>query len=143
MNNPAPWGEVVHYPDIMELVSRIQTLPANSLPQEVEAEAVLGLTPKPSVTVSQAFYVFCEQIAVRELLGKSDAQKKSWRKVKLRAVNNFIKLNGDLGMDEITREHARDFYKWWAKRLQPKGNKKPLTSNSANRDIGNIRKLYR
>jgi len=138
-----PNADLLEYPDITELVSRIQTLPANSLPQEVEAEAVLGLTPKPSVTVSQAFDVFCEQIAVSELLGKSDTQKKSWRKVKLRAVNNFIKLNGDLGMDEITREHARDFYKWWAKRLLPRGNRKPLTSNSANRDMGNIRKLYR
>ncbi len=138
-----PNADLLEYPDITELVSRIQTLPVSSLPQQVEAEAVLGLTPKPSITLSQAFDVFYEQIAVSELLGKSDAQKKSWRKVKLRAVNNFIKLNGDLGMGEITREHARAFYNWWAKRLQPRGNRKPLTSNIANRDIGNIRKLYR
>lgn len=138
-----PNADLLEYPDITELVSRIQTLPTNSLPQQDEAEAVLGLTPKPTVTISQAFNIFCEQIAVSELLGKSEAQKKSWHKVKLRAVNNFIALKGDLGMDEITREHARDFYNWWGKRLLPKGNKKPLTSNSANRDMGNIRKLYR
>jgi len=46
-------------------------------------------------------------------------------------------------MNEITREHGRKFYDWWAGRLVPKGNQKPLTSNSANRDLGNIRKLFR
>jgi hypothetical protein len=63
--------------------------------------------------------------------------------VKLRAVNNFITIVGDLPMDGITREHARELYNWWAGRLIPQGNKKALTTNSANRDPGNIRKLYR
>ena len=113
------------------------------MPQKREAEAVLGIVPKPSVIFSAAFEIYCKQIAVSELIGKSEAQKKSWRKVKLRAVNNFITIVGDLPMDGITREHAREFYNWWAGRLIPQGNKKALTTNSANRDLGNIRKLYR
>ena len=138
-----PNADLLEYPDITELVSRIKTLPEKSLPQKREAEAVLGIVPKPSVLMSSAFEIYCNQIAVSELIGKSDAQKKSWHKVKLRAVNNFIALVGDLPMDGITREHAREFYNWWAGRLIPKGNQKALTSNSANRDLGNIRKLYR
>ncbi len=39
-----PNADLLEYPDITELVSRIQTLPANSLPQEVEAEAEFRLT---------------------------------------------------------------------------------------------------
>ena len=98
---------------------------------------------KPSVSLSSAFEIYCNQIAVGELLGKSDAQKKSWRKVKLRAVNNFIAVVGDLPIEQITREHAREFYNWWAGCLIPQGNQKALTTNSANRDLGNVRKLYR
>lgn len=78
-----------------------------------------------------------------ELIGKSKEQVNGWRKVKLRAVNNFIELHGDMSMDKITRDHARKFYKWWAKRLVPSENQRALTANSANRELGNLRKLYR
>lgn len=138
-----PNADLLEYPDITELVSRIKTLPEKTLPKKREAEAVLGIVPKPLVNLSTAFEIYCNQIAVSELIGKSESQKASWRKVKLRAVNNFITIVGDLPMDGITRDHAREFYNWWAGRLIPQGNKKPLTTNSANRDLGNIRKLYR
>lgn len=108
-----------------------------------EVEALLGAVKPPTVTINQAFEIYCHQIAVSELVGKSDAQKALWRKTKLRAVTYFIELFGDLPMDVITRDHARAFYNWWAERLKPKGNKKGLSANSANRDIGNLRKLYR
>lgn len=60
----------------------------------VEAEAVLGIVPKFSVLMSSAFEIYCNQIAVSELTGKSESQKKSWHKVKLWVVNNFIALVG-------------------------------------------------
>ncbi len=139
-----PNADLLEYPDVTELVSRLKTLPpADVIPDKTDAEAVLGIAPKPSVTISQAFDLYCDKIAVSELIGKSASQKASWKKVKLRALNNFVDLNGDLLMDEINREHGRKFYDWWADRLIPKGNKKALTTNSANRDLGNIRKLYR
>lgn len=138
-----PNTDLVEAPDVGELLERLKSIPGDPIPKKEDAEAVLGIPPKPSMTVTQAFEVLCNEIAVSELLGKSEAQKASWKKVKLRAVNNFIALVGDLQMDAITREHAREFYNWWAGRLIPKGNEKPLTTNSANRDLGNIRKLYR
>ena len=39
-------------------------------------------------------------------------------------------------------EHARVFYNWWAERLRPKGNQRALSPSSANRDLGNMPKLY-
>ena len=46
-------------------------------------------------------------------------------------------------MDRINRTHAREFHIWWTERLQPKNGEKPLNADSANRDIGNLRNLYR
>lgn len=138
-----PNSDLIESPDVDELLARLKSIPGNPIPKKEDAEAVLGIAKKPSISVMQAFEVYCTEIAVSELIGKSDSQKASWRKVKLRAVNNFIRLVGDLPMDSITRDHARAFYNWWAKRLIPSDGQKALTTNSANRDLGNIRKLYR
>jgi hypothetical protein len=50
-------------------------------------------------------------------------------------------------MDKITRDHARKFYEWWCDRIYPKDSRSALAKtyrpNSANRELGNLRKLYR
>lgn len=138
-----PVQDLADVATIAEIMERLRSIPTDPVPNKKDADAVLGLVERPSVKISQAMDLYCEEIAVSELLGKSDEQKKSWRKVKMRALKNFIKVNGDLPMHEITRDHARKYYNWWAGRVAPKNGAKPLTTNSANRDIGNIRKLFR
>jgi len=138
-----PVQDLADVATLEEIIERLKAIPKDPVPDKKEAEAVLGLVERPSLKISEAMNLYCTEIAVSELLGKSDEQKKSWRKVKMRALNNFVALNGDLPMHEITRDHARKYYNWWAGRLAPKDGSKPLTANSANRDIGNIRKLYR
>ena len=137
-----PNSELLGGSDITELLNRIDSLPNEDLPLKRDAEAVLGIPAKPSVPISLAFEIYCDQIAISDLIGKSPSQKASWKKVKKRAVSNFIDLCGDIGMEEINRDHARKFYNWWADKVVPKGNAKPLSPNSANRDLGNLRKLY-
>lgn len=138
-----PMDELAEVGDIAELLDRLKSLSETREPVRQDVEAVLGAVEPPVYKVSEALDVYCREIAVKDLLGKSDPQKKSWQKVKRRAVNNFIRVVGDLPMNEITRDHGRKFYNWWAKRLQPNGKQRALTSNSANRDLGNLRKLYR
>ncbi len=138
-----PAQDLADIATLAEIMKRLKSIPTDPVPDKKEADAVLGLVNRPSVKISQAMNLYCEEIAVGDLLGKSEEQKKSWRKVKMRALKNFIKINGDLPMHEITRDHARKYYNWWAGRVAPKQGIKPLTANSANRDIGNIRKLYR
>lgn len=128
---------------LAEIIDRLKAIPTDPVPNKKEADAVLGLVERPSVKISKAMEIYCDEIAVSELLGKSIEQKKSWRKVKIRALNNFVKVVGDLPMHKITRDHARKYYNWWAGRVAPKDGSKALTTNSANRDLGNIRKLYR
>jgi hypothetical protein len=39
---------------------------------------------------------------------------------KVRSIEHFIALCGNLPMDKITRDHAQRFYEWWGDRIQPK-----------------------
>jgi len=43
----------------------------------------------------------------------------TFSKIKRRAVANFIKINGDLDMREITRDHAHGVRKFWQDRFTP------------------------
>ena len=81
---------------------------ANVVPEIVDAEAVLGIAPKPSITITQAFDIYCEKIELAEMLGKSESQKRDWRKIKYRSVLNFVDLHGDMSMDKITRKYHID-----------------------------------
>jgi len=108
-----------------------------------DADALLGLAEVPKVKISQALELYLGEIALDEQIGKSPEQIKTYTKVKRRAVANFITLNGDMDMTEIGRDEARKVYRFWADRVQPKGNSKHMSGSSANRDLGNLRKLYR
>ncbi len=138
-----PNEDLLSQTDITDLVRRLDTLPGHVVPKRDDAEAILGIVQKPSVTITQAHELYCDKIEMAELIGKSEAQKTSWRKIKKRSVSNFVDMHGDMPMDKITRDEARKFYNWWGERLLPKGNKKGLSPNTANRDLGNLRKLYR
>ena len=128
-----------------ELLVRIETL-QNCLrkPQAVaETEALIGTAPKASIKISKAFDLYCDKITVGDLKGKSPAQRKNWRKVKNRAVQNFIKLRGDKPMSDVTREDGQAFYEWWGARVDPKDGSKPMNANSANKDLTSLRILFR
>ncbi|MHA7856642.1 MAG: DUF6538 domain-containing protein [Henriciella sp.] len=110
---------------------------------KTEAEGLLGGAPRPSPRLSEAFDIYCEKIAVTELLAKSPNQKRLWTKTKQRPIGYFIDVVGDKPITDITRDDALKFYNWWGERLKPKKGKKPLQANTANRDLGNLRKLVR
>ncbi len=124
-----------------EIVSRLEMTTTQKLSQEV-AQGVVGGIPTPVVTVSKAFDVYCDEIVPDELVNKSAVQKAQWKKVKLRAVNNFINIVGDKAMTEITREDAMKLYRHWLERIAPKDARATHSASSGNRDIGNMRVLY-
>ena len=139
-----PVNQLAQSAELTEILARlVDALKVPERDQKEEVEALLGGTAPKSPKISAAFDLYCKEIAIGDLHGKSAKQKKDWEKIKRRAVNNFIALCGNLEMDKITRKHGRDFYNWWGKRLHPTDGSKPLHPNSANRDIGNLRKLFR
>lgn len=133
--------------DLGEIARRVALLEKTAIPQRYEVEALLGGVAKPVVAVSRALEIYIDDIAPIELKGKSEKQIRSWKKIPARAVNNFIAVAGDKPMEDITREDAVKYYDWWQARVvgTPAGRKatKPVSGNSANRDIGNMRKIYR
>lgn len=105
--------------------------------------AALGMVDVPKATISAAFDIYCDEIVADELLGKSQAQKDQWKKVKRRAVNNFVSLIADKAMEDITVDDARKIYQHWLARIVPKkGEKASASASSGNRDLGNLRVLY-
>ncbi|MBD8875408.1 DUF6538 domain-containing protein [Roseibium polysiphoniae] len=136
-------SDLLDHAPVDELLERLEAL--KSRPEaglKADAEALLGTVPKPSVTVSKALEIFLTEIAPDELTGKSKAQRASYEKVKRRAVTNFIQVVGDKDLGEITRQDALAFYDWWQKRVTGEKGLKRLSGNSANRDVGNMRRLY-
>jgi len=143
----APADDLAQTAELEELLSRISAVDAQdagrkSPREQHEAEAVLGGATPPPVLISEAFEIYCEEIAADELLGKSETQKRLWTKTKKRGVQYLIDLIGDKPILTITRQDAQSYYNWWRERLTPKPGRKELTANTANRDLGNVRKLY-
>ncbi len=130
--------------EIVQRVAAIGPVGGNITPKvRRDADALLGTADVPKVRISQALELYLEEIALDEQIGKSPEQFKNYSKVKRRAIANFIRLNGDMPMTEIGRDHARKVYRFWADRIQPKDDRTPMSGNSANWDLGNLRKLYR
>ena len=126
-----------------ELVRRVEALEGGGQIVARDVEAVLGGAPVPKVPVTQALDDYFKHIAPVELKGKSDKQRRSFEKVKRRAIANFIKVVSDKPVDEISREDALKYYDWWRDRVTGTNGARALSGNSANRDIGNMRLLVR
>ncbi|MFC3052319.1 DUF6538 domain-containing protein [Kordiimonas pumila] len=144
----SPAMQLVQTADVGELVDRVKVVTQASGIQpgrvhQAEADALLGGIDEPTLTVLEAFDLYCDTIAVGDLLNKSPKQKKSWKKSKQRAINYFVGLCGNKPILEITRSDAQAYYNWWAERLLPTDGQKPLKANTANRDLGNMRTLCR
>ncbi|MCV9965477.1 tyrosine-type recombinase/integrase [Pararhizobium sp. BT-229] len=120
------------------ILDRLRAL-HDTKPGSLEATTIVGGIARPTVTVTEAFKVYCEEIVADELLGKSENQRASWRKVKLRAVTNFVDLCSDKILEEITRDDALKFYRFWQERVS---GKRTHSASSGNRDIGNMRVLF-
>ncbi len=130
-----------------EIVDRLLEVRDRSGPSEVpkpcDAEAILGGVEAPGVTTSQAFEIYLNEIAFDEQKNKSPKQRYSWEKTKRTSINYFIEVIGDVAIEEISRGMALSYRSWWIERMIPgKSDQGPAKPNTANRHIGNMRKLY-
>ncbi|MCB1477099.1 MAG: integrase [Rhodobiaceae bacterium] len=127
--------------DLLARIDTVRETPSIGAASET-ARALLGGVPTPPTTISQAFDIYVDEIVADELLGKSAVQKAQWKKVKQRAVNNFVQLVGDKAMTEISRDDAMRIYRHWLLRIAPKDGRPTHSASSGNRDLGNLRVLY-
>lgn len=118
-----------------EIIKRV-SLASKHLDQPQTVSALLGGQDKPTIKLSQLwddFYAFKKP----DLTGKSNRQIDRWITPRIKAYKNFIKVCGDLLVDDITREHILNFRAWWANRL----DEEEMTPNSANKDFTYLRAL--
>jgi len=134
-----PLPELIREAPIGELVARMRPL-ADKTGADLKrtADAVLGGAPEPVLTVTKALDEFLAKIAPGELAGKSPKQIEDYKKVKRRAVTNFVTRYGNKALWNITRDDALDFYDWWQSRIEG-----GMSGNSGNRDVGNLRRIWR
>jgi len=145
-----PMQALLEKESVGEILDRLKVLETSAgqkpLPNEIDAEALLGLAAEPdgpNHRVSDAFALYVEKIAFDAQFKKSPSQRKSWEKAKRTSVDYFVNSVGDMIMAEITREHALEYRNWWMDRIA-NGDEKGFqpTPYTANRHIGNLRTLY-
>ncbi|HRM73152.1 MAG TPA: tyrosine-type recombinase/integrase [Paracoccus sp. (in: a-proteobacteria)] len=134
-----PVSELAQGP-IDDLLRRIEMVAGakGGVEREAEEVALLGGVDQPQMTISMALDEFFRFSEIERQAGKSERQTKRWRQPRQRAVATFIRLNGDLAMSEIRREHAQRLRDHWADRIAREG----LDKGSANKDIGHLSDLF-
>jgi integrase len=133
--------EVAQLP-LPDIHQRFLAIKDERTPVATEA-AALGGVEQPKVKVTEAFKMFCEEIRAAELAGKSEKQREQWKKVKNVAVKAFISVVGsDMDMVDITRDHGRQFYQHWVKKLAPENGVNRKSASLGKRRMGDMRILY-
>lgn len=136
--------DLVENAPLSELVERVRSVEGKTpADRRRTADAVLGGAPEPVLTVTKALAEYLKKIAPAELAGKSPKQVEDYKKLKRRAVNNFVDLVGNKPFWDITREDALAFSDWWQNRIMGQDGQRRMSGNSGNRDVGNMRKMWR
>tara|TARA_R110002126_G_scaffold157588_2_gene305040 strand:- start:5242 stop:6636 length:1395 start_codon:yes stop_codon:yes gene_type:complete len=125
-----------------ELSSRLEAIMPVSTPPEV-GQAVLGTVLQPQDRFDDAFRTYIEGPGKVVLANKSPNQLRLWKNIPKRAIRRFVEVVGDKPLATITREDAVRFYRFWLNRIMPDDDAEPMHPSSANREIGELRKLYR
>ncbi|WP_366523880.1 DUF6538 domain-containing protein [uncultured Algimonas sp.] len=138
-----PMAKIAAFEPVETIVERVKALAKPDVTDR-EAEATLGTIEPPKDTVRDAFKLYCDKLSIGETSTKSPEQIVRWKATKARAVEHFIALCGNVTMDALTRDHGRQFYDWWGERLRPDNREcRTYRPNSANRELGNMRQLFR
>ncbi|WP_273281294.1 DUF6538 domain-containing protein [Pseudooceanicola atlanticus] len=119
-----------------ELLDRLRLLilGQHSVPEQ---KAILGMTPEPQFSLSDAFDRFWDYIK-DEWIRVSHDQQRVKRNIYLKAIRNFEEAIGALPFQQVERSHAVQFRAWWVERVKEKGLK-PYT---ANREINSLRRMF-
>lgn len=128
-------AEIAETSSIEEIIRRVAA--ATAAPRD--EIAVLGGAGEPRLTVRQALTLYTEEIAADELQGMSKTQVKKWTEIKNNAVEQFVTVVSDKPLLDITRDDAHKFHRYYLDRVKAR----ELSGNTANRQFGNMRKLFR
>ena len=122
-----------------QILERVEAVPiVRGKPNLAEADAVLGASGAPEITVTRALELFWS-LADDRIAGKSDDQIRRWRNPRIKAVKNFVDVVGDVAIRDLTAEHMLDFREWWWEKIK----EEDLTPNSGNKDLVHLGNVLR
>lgn len=124
---------------LSELLDRIEATINNRTGRidHIEAAAVLGTARKPRIAITKALKGYWE-IADERAHGKSKDQVRRWRNPRIKAIANFVKVCGDIGLDEIAADDVGRFREWWWGKIKKEG----LRKESANKDFAYLSSTF-
>lgn len=142
-----PMDQLADPSQIEEIVRRMLSLDKSAASDgslnPATIDAVLGGVEEPIVTISQAMEIYQTEIMRADLRGKSPAQLKLWKQTKNRSLRYFVDVMDDMDMNQISREDAQSYFKWWNDQVQPDDpDEKPKSPKTANKHFGDMRDLY-
>lgn len=122
-----PMDSVVKLPP-EDLIARVNaSFTRSNKPILSRAKALLGNATPPKVTIMMALDMYWS-LAEDQTLGKSPDQIRRWRSPHIKAFRFFVCVNGDLPLDQISRDHMLDFREALWRRINA-GEIKPSTAN--------------
>tara|TARA_R110002095_G_scaffold116886_1_gene101950 strand:+ start:93 stop:1400 length:1308 start_codon:yes stop_codon:yes gene_type:complete len=122
--------------DIETIMDRLDALQSEIPETEDNVAALLGGKDKPLFPISSALDSFIE-FEKPNHTRKNESQLRKWKNPKVKAVSNFIKVCGDLSVEQITRNDILAFRSWWQERVESEN----LSPNSPNKDFTHLRTL--
>lgn len=128
-------AEIAATSTVEEIIRRIAA--ATGSPRD--EVAALGGVEEPRLTVREVLKLYKEEIAADELQGMSETQIRKWGEVKTSAVEQFCAVVGDKALLDITRDDAHKFHRFYLDKVKAR----KISGNTANRQFGNLRKLFR
>uniref|UniRef100_A0A2A4YVN2 Uncharacterized protein n=1 Tax=OCS116 cluster bacterium TaxID=2030921 RepID=A0A2A4YVN2_9PROT len=126
-----------------DLLHRIEILGQGDLVNSpIVFSAVTGSTDKPRHRISEVLTIYIDKIKAVELKENyNEQQLRHWKSSRNRAVQTFIEICGDIGVDEIERHHARRIYEHFRERILSKDKAIKISAGAANRQIGDLHVL--
>lgn len=114
-----------------ELLHRIEAISDHGgKPLKIEADAFLGNVPKPKIKITAALEIFWD-LTRDKTIGMDANQIRKWKNPRKKVIGNFIHVNGNISISDITRDHMLDFRQWLLERITDGG----IIAGTANKDL--------
>lgn len=134
-----PGGEVRALPEILRRPLEATRQGVDVAASEAVQDALAGAVPRPAIKVSEAFEEQIADLCANDWRGRSEGQRTRSANPKRLAGQQFVEVVGDLALDDIDRDDALKFYRFWQGRMA----RGEVGHSLANRCLDNMRGLLR
>ncbi|MBU2958854.1 hypothetical protein Q4511_13865 [Paracoccus sp. 1_MG-2023] len=112
--------EVAKLP-IEDILRRVETVKDGARRiDNAEADAMLGLVPRPELRASDAWEAFRE-VAAEDMRGKNNDRIRRWRSPRIRATQNFISVIGDKPLADTANKDFTHLLGSWKRVARARG----------------------